>query len=228
MRDLIIENGQLISVAVAGLEAVLMLVLLILAIAKKKPAIVLMFLIALGLTFDSAVVAFGSSFSDTLLDILSKCRYVAHGLLLPLTVAICAYVLEWEYSIGMKLSWLLSILLCGAGGAAGWFRETSLSTFAGITRFAPTSSSPEWAEMVGKYMPIAMVALLLISGLIYLIRHKKPFILLGGLCMLGFSLIGPLTGNTDLIFLISMFGEVLLLFFYALHAGTGYKEEGLL
>lgn len=225
MRDFLIENGQLIAVAVAGVEALLMVILLILFCAKKKAAIFLMFLIALGITFDAAVTAFGTSFSDTLLDVLSKGRYVAHGLLLPLTVTVCAYVLNWEYSIGMKISWFLSIVLGAGGGAAGWFRETKLTSFASITRYAPTDTSPEWAEMVGKYLPIAMVVLLILTGLVTVIRKKNPCILLGGLCMLGFSLLGPITHNTDLIFLISMFGEVLLLFFYMLYAATGFKEE---
>lgn len=230
MREFLLENGQLIAVGIAGTEVFITLILLILALVRKKASIVLMFLVSLGLTFDAIMVAFGGSFSDDLLMILSKVRYVAHGLLLPLSIAICGYVLKWEYSFGLKLCWLLSILLCGAGAAAGWFRETELVTVADIVRYAPLeSATPEWANLVTKVLSYGTVIPLILSGLINVFRSKNPAILLGGLSMLGFSLLGPLTGNKDLIFLISMGGECLLAFFYMLHALTAFKDEkGLL
>lgn len=230
MREFILENGQLIAVGIAGTEVFITLILLILALVRKKASIVLMFLISLGLTFDAAMIAFGGSFSDDLLMILSKVRYVAHGLLLPLSVAVCGYVLKWEYSFGLKLCWLLSILLCGAGAAASWFCETELVTVADIVCYAPVESgTPEWASLIIKVLPLCAMVPLTLSGLISVFRSKNPTILLGGLCMLGFSLLGALTDNKDLVFLFSLVGECLLLFFCMLHALTAFKDEkGLL
>lgn len=229
MRDFLLANGQLAAIAIVGTEAIFTLILLIMAIAKKKAVIWLMFLISLGITFDAAVIAFGTTMPDDLLQILSKARYTAHGLLLPLTLTVCGYVLKWEYTIGIKLCWVLSILLCGAGAAAGWFRETELISIADITRYAPTDATPEWAQLISKALSYGTVIPLLLAGLWNIIKSKNPAIFLGGACMLGFSLLGPLTDNRDLIFLISMGGECLLLLFYVIHAATACKiDKGLL
>jgi len=202
MKDFLLENGALLSIALAGAEAILVLVLLIFAIAKKKAVITLM--------------------------ILSKARYTAHGLLLPLTLTVCGYVLQWEYTIGIKICWVLSILLCGAGAAAGWFRETELVTIADITRYAPTEA-PEWAQMINKGLTFGTVIPMILSGLWNIIKTKNPSIFLGSALMLGFALLGPLTDNTELTFLISMAGECLLMLFYVIHAATGCKvDRGLL
>ena len=40
-----------------------------------------------------------------------------------------------------------------------------------------------------------------------------------------FSALGPATGNTDLIFYVSMFGEVLMVFFFYLYASKKYRKH---
>ena len=65
---------------------------------------------------------------------------------------------------------------------------------------------------------------LLAFGVAAVIRKKGPFVLLGGLMMFVFSALGPATGNTDLIFYISMFGELLMVLFLLLYAKKEAKK----
>ncbi len=43
--------------------------------------------------------------------------------------------------------------------------------------------------------------------------------------MFAFAALGPATGNADLIFLISMFGELFMLFFFWLYSFKNIKNE---
>ena len=68
---------------------------------------------------------------------------------------------------------------------------------------------------------------LLAFGVAAVIRKKGPFVLLGGLMMFVFSALGPATGNTDFIFLISVIGEWLMVFFFWLQAVTEKDPQEL-
>ena len=57
---------------------------------------------------------------------------------------------------------------------------------------------------------------LILAGLWIWIKRKRPSLFLAGFLMFAFSALGPATGNTDLIFLIGMFGEVFMVFFFLL------------
>ena len=62
---------------------------------------------------------------------------------------------------------------------------------------------------------------LLAFGVAAIIRKKRPFVLPGGLMMFVFSALGPATGNTDFIFLISVIGEWLMVVFFC-RRGVGF------
>ena len=54
---------------------------------------------------------------------------------------------------------------------------------------------------------------MMISGIIVWIKQKNPHLFLSAFLMFVFSALGPATGNSDLIFFISMFGELLMVLF---------------
>ena len=59
---------------------------------------------------------------------------------------------------------------------------------------------------------------MIIAGVIVWIRQKTPFFFLSGFLMFAFSALGPASGNADLIFFISMFGELFMVLFLYLYA----------
>ena len=59
---------------------------------------------------------------------------------------------------------------------------------------------------------------MMIAGVIVWIRKKTPHLFLSAFLMFVFSGLGPVTGNTDLIFFISMFGEMFMVLFLYLYA----------
>ena len=58
----------------------------------------------------------------------------------------------------------------------------------------------------------------MVCGLIVWIMKKRPELFFSGLFMFAFSALAPATKNMDLMFFISMFGEVLMVFFFWLYA----------
>ena len=91
-------------------------------------------------------------------------------------------------------------------------------TIAGVTRLKAASSTPGWATAISNVLSFGTVIPLMIAGIIVWIKQKTPFLFLSGFFMFAFSALGPATGNTDLIFYISMFGEVLMVLFLYLYA----------
>lgn len=57
-----------------------------------------------------------------------------------------------------------------------------------------------------------------IVGIAVWIRQKTPLLFLSGFLMFAFSALGPASGNFDLIFFISMFGEVCMVLCLLLYA----------
>lgn len=64
----------------------------------------------------------------------------------------------------------------------------------------------------------------MIVGVIAWIKQKTPHLFLSSFLMFAFSALGPATGNADLIFFISMIGEVLMIAFFCFYALV-YKVE---
>ena len=58
----------------------------------------------------------------------------------------------------------------------------------------------------------------ILAGVAAWIKQKTPLLLLAGVLMFAFAALGPATGNLDLNFLITMFGEVFLVLFFLLYA----------
>ena len=59
---------------------------------------------------------------------------------------------------------------------------------------------------------------LILAGVVVWIKQKTPLLFLSGFLMFAFSALGPATGNFELIFYISMFGEVCMALCFLLYA----------
>ena len=105
-----------------------------------------------------------------------------------------------------------------AGLAAGIARKLEIQEMAGIIRCKSSEASPAWAEGINSLLSYGTVIPLIIFGIIVLVKQKTPFIFLSGLLMFVFAALGPATGNFDLIFYISMFGELCMVLFFWLYA----------
>ena len=75
------------------------------------------------------------------------------------------------------------------------------------------NDTPGWVNPIDTVLNIGSVIYMIIAGIILLIVKKEFFYFLSGFLMLIFSAIGPATGNTDLYFLLSVYGEILMTIF---------------
>jgi hypothetical protein len=71
---------------------------------------------------------------------------------------------------------------------------------------------------VGYLLAFGTIIPVILAGIAVWIKQKTPLLLLAGVLMFAFAALGPATGNLDLNFLITMFGEVFLVGFFLLYA----------
>ena len=185
---------------------------------KKEPLYLLTALVALGLFYDALILSLGTVLpAGGALVPLSRMRYVAHGALIPLLFPICAYALNFNKT-WKTIVWVLTGLLIAAGIAEGFATVLDPREVAGLTRYASGDATPAWAGAISSILSYGAVVPLIIAGVVVWIKQKTPLLFLSGFLMFAFSALGPATGNVDLIFYISMFGEVcmaLCFYFYA-------------
>lgn len=173
-------------------------------------------MICVGLTYDALVLALGSFLTEgTALLALSRMRYVFHGGLIPLIFAICAYALNFK-KVWKIAAWVFTGVLIVLGIADGCIREIGVQTVAGVCRYASVSA-PAWAEIVNSLLTFGTVIPMMIAGVVVWIKQKTPHLFLSAFLMFLFSGLGA--ACLELMFYISMYGELLMalfLYFYAL------------
>ena len=191
-------------------------VLLFSKYAKTKNILFLLSgLLTTGLFYDAAILAFGTFMTEgPVFAALSRMRYVLHGGLIPLIFALCAYALNAK-GFWLKAIWGLTVLLCTLGVADGFIRVLGVQTVAGVTRYVSVSA-PAWAEIVNSLLTFGTVIPLMIVGLVVWKKQKTPRLFLAGFLMYLFSALGVLC--LELMFYISMYGEVLMATFFYLYA----------
>lgn len=192
--------------------------LLMFRYAKSRNLIFLLSgLICVGLTYDALILALGSVMTEgTLLMALSRMRYVLHGGLIPLIFLICAYALDFK-GFWRVAAWVFTGALMVLGIADGCIRVIGVQTVAGICRYASVSA-PAWAEIVNSLLTFGTVILMMIAGIVVWVRQKTPHLFLSAFLMFAFSGLGA--ACLELMFYISMYGELLMalfLYFYAMH-----------
>lgn len=195
---------------------ILFMVLIFSKYARSKNILFLLSgILTIGLFYDAQILALGSVMQEgALLMGLSRLRYVLHGMLIPLIFALCAYALNAK-GFRLKAVWILTGVLMILGIADGCVRTIGVETVAGITRYASVSA-PAWAEIVNSLLTFGTVIPLMIVGIVVWVKQKTPHLFLAGFLMFAFSGLGA--ACLELMFYISMYGEVLMALFFYLYA----------
>ncbi len=218
MREFLLRICPIAIWVIAAIELAILL-----AAAKgsdkgKKPLHLLTALVCFGLFYDALIIALGSFLGEGALFLfLSRLRFVFHGALIPLLFAICAYALNFNKT-WKTIVWIFTGILIVLGVAEGFATELSVQQVAGVLRCKSGDGTPAWAGAVSSVLSYGTVIPLIIAGIVVWIKQKTPALFLAGFLMFAFSALGPATGNFDLIFFISMFGEVCMALFFLIYA----------
>ncbi len=216
MREFLLANCPILIWIICAAELVMFFLLLRSYRNGRHPMSLSMALISLGLFVDAFIIVLGSSIPEGALAPVSRIRYISHGLLIPLIFAICAYALHFSGK-SLKAAWLFTGFLMAAGLAEALAVKLETKELAGVVRCVSAPSTPAWSTAISNVLSFGTVIPLMIVGIIVWIKQKTPALFLSGFFMFAFSALGPATGNTDLIFFISMFGEVLMILFFLLY-----------
>ena len=172
-------------------------------------------MICVGLTYDALALALGTVMADgPVLLAISRLRYVFHGGLIPLIFAICAYALDFN-KVWKIVAWVFTGVLIVLGVADGCIRQIGVQTVAGVCRYVSVSA-PAWAEIVNSLLTFGTVIPMMIAGIVAWVKQKTPHLFLSAFLMFLFSGLGA--ACLELMFYISMYGELLMalfLYFYA-------------
>ena len=217
MREFLLQYAKYLVWLVAVLELLLLVGLVRRFVKTKDPIALLGVFVDAGLLYDTMIIALGRFLPADLLLTLSKYRFISHGVLVPLLLPIAAMASGMSKKLQIVV-WILTVALMAAGYWEGSVTSLKPVDFAGLYRYVATDGTPKIAEILSRVLSFGTVIPLIIGGAVGLFRKRGGWILLGGLLMFAFSAVGPATGNTDLIFLFSMFGEVLMVFSFLLAA----------
>lgn len=182
-----------------------------------------MLLIDIGLFIDALFIVLGAVVPGGLPEAVSRIRFISHGVLIPLMFPICGYGLKLKGK-AIKAVWVFTAIICILGFAEGLATHLEVREIGDIIRHASADTTPAWAEAISSILSFGTVIPLMIVGIIAWIKQKTPHLFLSGFLMFAFSALGPATGNADLIFFISMIGEVLMIAFFYFYA-LAYKAE---
>ena len=222
MKELLFASCPIMLWIISIIELVFT-VLLFSRYAKSKNLIFLLSgLICVGLTYDALVLALGSFMTEgTALLALSRMRYVLHGGMIPLIFVICAYALNFK-GFWKTAAWLFAGVLIVLGIADGCIRVIGATTVAGICRYASVSA-PAWAEIVNSLLTFGTVIPMMVAGVIVWIKQKTPHLFLSAFLMFLFSGLGA--ACLELMFYISMYGELLMALFLYYYAMAKSKTQ---
>ena len=221
MRDFLMASCVPALWIISAFHIVFMVLLFRKFAATKNILFLLSGILTFGLFYDAAILALGSVMQEgALLMGLSRMRYVLHGMLIPLIFALCAYALNAK-GFWLKAVWVLTGVLMALGIADGCVRTIGVETVAGVCRYASVTA-PAWAEIVNSLLTFGTVIPLMIVGIVVWVKQKTPHLFLAGFLMFAFSGLGATC--LELMFYISMYGEVLMALFFFLYA---LKKEKL-
>ena len=217
MRDFLFASCAPMLWVITAIELLFTVLLLTRYVKSKNIIFLLSGLICVGLTYDALALSVGSFMTEgPLLLAISRMRYVFHGGLIPLIFAICAYALNFK-GIWKMAAWVFTGILIVLGVADGCIRVIGATTVAEICRYASVSA-PAWAEIVNSLLTFGTVIPMMVAGVVVWVRQKTPHLFLSAFLMFLFSGLGA--ACLELMFYISMYGELLMalfLYLYAMH-----------
>lgn len=224
MRDLLIENCSLVIWIIVAIEAILGVSLAAAYKKDRRPIIICMILVDVGLLVDALLINLGGFFDGGLPEPVSRLRFILHGMLIPLLFPICGYSLKLKRKV-MSVIWALTAVVMVLGLAEGMSITLELIQIGDVVRHNSADSSPAWAETIRSFLSFGTVIPLIIVGIAVWIKQKTPTLFLSGFLMFAFAALGPATGNFDLLFVITMIGEVLMILFFMLYVRSIAKWE---
>ena len=224
MRDLLIENCSLVIWIIVAIEAILGVSLAAAYKKDRRPIIICMILVDFGLLVDALLINLGGFFDGGLPEPVSRLRFILHGMLIPLLFPICGYSLKLKRKV-MSVIWALTAVVMVLGLAEGMSITLELIQIGDVVRHNSADSSPAWAETIRSFLSFGTVIPLIIVGIAVWIKQKTPTPFLSGFLMFIFAALGPATGNLDLLFVITMIGEVLMILFFMLYVRSIAKWE---
>ena len=225
MREILLQTGPVWAWAITLFHGLILVLALRGFRRTREPLFLLLTLLAFGLCYDALIQALGTALGEgSALRALSRFRFVFHGALIPLLFPICAYALNfrkpWKIAV-----WVLTAAVIVLGIAEGFATELVPEKAAGILRMKSGEGTPAWAEGISMLLAFGTIIPVILAGIAVWIRQKTPLLLLAGVLMFAFAALGPATGNMDLNFLITMFGEVFLGLFFLLYARRKAKSK---
>lgn len=214
---------MIIAIWTISILEFVMFILMLRALKKDvKPLLACTALITFGLFFDALGISLGTVLEGAALKIVSKLRFIFHGLLIPLLLPICAYALAFNKK-GKIATWAVTVVLMGLGLAESLATDLEIAEIGGVTRYLAGENTPGWASKVSSILSFGTVLPLMAAGVATWVKNKRPELFLAGFFMFLFAALGPATGHFELIFFISMFGEILMVFFLFLFSKKAEK-----
>ena len=224
MRDFLLHTAPIWVWVIAAFHALILILALRDYRESRRPLFLLIALVAFGLCYDALIQALGTSLGEgSALRFLSRFRFVFHGALIPLLFPICAYALDFKKPWKIAV-WVLTGIVIVLGIAEGFATQLVPEQMAGVLRMKSGEGTPAWAEGISMLLAFGTIIPVILAGIVVWIKQKTPLLFLAGLLMFAFAALGPATGNMDLNFLITMFGEVFLALFFLLYARRKAKK----
>ena len=217
MREFFITICSMAIWFIVAAEGLIAALLFFQAKRHSQPVALWSGVLTIGLILDAAIIGLGTALPESTLTAISPARFIAHGLLIPLIFPIFAYALKLKKPVIIGV-WVVTGLLMIGGVAQALATVLEKREIAGIVRLASGTDTPKWADIISRVLSFGTVIPMMIAGIIVWIRQKNPHLFLSGFFMFVFSALGRATGNSDLIFFISMFGELLMVLFLYLYS----------
>ena len=191
---------------------IIIFILTILEYLIKKELILIFFLAEIiGLIYDGTIILLGFSMSDNVLLFFNKLRFILHGFLVPLLILFSGYALNLEGRKKLYNS-IVSLLLSIIGIIVGIVTKLEIVNSI-LKRCTFSRDESKFVKIIFSLMNIGCVIYMIVAGIILYVKRRDYLFFLSGFCMFIFSAIGPATGNSDLNYLLSMYGEVLMIIF---------------
>ena len=208
------------TIAFGSVIVCLILYILILALSIreyfkiKRLVFILLIMECIGFIYDGLILLIGTKLSDDALKGTNIVRYILHGILVPILIAFTGYALQFRRD-KLYVNWVITIICIILGLAAGICTKMKVEDEFGKLKRCGIhgDDTPSWVNPIDTIMNIGSVIYMIIAGLILLVIKREFFYFLAGLLMLIFSAIGPASGNSDLNFLLSVYGEILMMIF---------------
>ncbi len=202
---------------ISGIELLLLIYLIYKSIKTKSLFILLVTLITFGLFYDAFITSLGTEIDASNIMFLSKVRFILHATLVPLLfiISILTIKMKKPFKIAIYITTSLFIIL---GIICILFTSYEVINFAGISRLTVNKELTNKAiNTIPTVINILAVIPLIVVGVYKLIKSKNIHLLLSGGLMFFFSMLPPIIKMNDFMFLISMFGEICMVFLLILY-----------